>query len=334
MSNSRKSFVGASTMALVVVALVAAAAACVLVAVMASAGAKRAEALPKPLNAVSNPLTYPSASSPSNLLPGNIYRAVAKCPVDHQVISGGFELRVADTPWRILDSRPITTQEAGSPNAWVVQAFLPHNTRSRVPFWVDAVCVPESLVPHGSIDYSDRNVEVPAGETRELTPDCRPFQQAIGGGFRLDNTTLYLIRSQPNPGNGFGSWIVAVGKKPQGRAGFAAWSVCVRKDLVKNLDHKDQPDSSGGVSGILTATARCPQGTYPLSGGGGTSNDNAKKILWSTLRPQWNLPSQQDPIGWNAAAKDDRTIRISNITIHAHSMCGRLGDGLRGGRFE
>jgi hypothetical protein len=72
--------------------------------------------------------------------------------------------------------------------------------------------------------------------------------------------------------------------------------------------------------------------------------------LWTTLRPQWNLPSQQDPIGWNAAAKDDRTIQIPNITIHAHSMCGELssqradgklsgknpgwGDGMGGGRFK
>ncbi len=327
MLSSRKPFVGARAMALVV-ALVGAV--CLVVAAMASVSSSgSAEAEPRTAAADNNPLKYVTEDSPPNPSLGGTYKAVAKCPSDHQVISGGFDVHFLDTPWAILGSRPVTSQEAGG-RAWAVEALLSHRAGKNIrPFTAYAVCAPQRLVPPVSIHYPSRTVEVGASEKRELTPDCRGSYKAIGGGFGLGNTFFHLIRSQPNPGNGFRSWIVKALNYPGGsatrRGDLSAYSVCVREESVKNLKFLDRAQT--GTNFVQVGTERCQQGTYLLAGGGGTAEGDARYIEWSHIRPGGG--SQADPPkDWAAGAQGD----WFSVTIHAHAMCGELVGPKAGGQ--
>ncbi len=328
-------------MALVGAALVAAA--CMLaVVVAASVGSRPAEAQPREQQGqapsggtrTTNPLKYVTANSPNDRMPGGglpTYKAVAQCPNDHRPISGGFDLHISGRdPWFILQNRPSreSPNGVGEPsNAWVVVAQTV--ARPPTPFTAYAVCAPESLVPAAGFQYTRGIVQVHPRNTQEIAPDCQRRFKAIGGGFSLANDSLYLIRSQPNPGNGFRSWIVAAGV-PGGTSGggeLNAYSVCVREDLVKNLKSFDNAETGRGT--VQVGTERCPQGTYLLSGGGGTSERDAEMLHFSHIRPGGG--SQADPPkDWAVGAVSGDFPWVSK-TVHAHALCGTLGDQQPGG---
>jgi hypothetical protein len=176
---------------------------------------------------------------------------------------------------------------------------------------------------------------------------------AIGGGFAfvaLHHTALDLTRNQPNPGGQFSSWIVRV-NNIGGPQDVRAYSVCIRKDLVKDLRFIEKTEKNRGV--INSNTERCPQNTYLLSGGGSVpEQQDETAINWSHIRPGGG--SEADPPkDWAVGAMDMRIFRFSNLMISAHAICGRLGskslgggggklsgknpgwgDGMGGGRFK
>jgi hypothetical protein len=364
LSSRRKPVLGAST-ALVVVALVAA---MVVVCLVVAAGARSADARPAGAQpppggpAVANPLKYVMANSPPNPYTTNppirIYKAVAQCPNFYLAISGGFDLHNPISPWRIRASRPANSEEAIPETAWVVEAQK-IGTKELLPFTAYAVCVHESLVPRGAdqLYYSSSSGQIPGNSKKELTPDCRATHRAIGGGFSFDSKDLHarLIRTQPNPGNGYRSWIVkalnadtsSFRPPPQD---LSAYAVCIRQEYLKDPMYDDVPSSDKGV--INSNTRPCPENTYLLSGGGGTSDNAADDINWSHIRPGGSSEANP-PKTWSSGAYDNRIFQTSKITVHVHALCGRLGsrglgagddkllgknpgwgDGMGGGRFK
>jgi len=314
-----------------VVALVGAAA-CLLLIMVASVGTSRsAEAQPRPEgpDSVTNPLKYVMADSPSSARPGSNVKAVAKCPSYHQVISGGFDVHFPTTPWKILDSRPAASHEPEFTTAWVVEAKLPINfTRTIRPFTAYAVCVHESLVPRGdSLYYPTLSKELRANTKSErIAPGCRPSYKAIGGGFRLENSSLYLIGSHPYFVFDFYSWVVDAGSRAQGGK-VTAYAVCIRSDLVKGQTFRQAQRPDTNI--INASTERCPQDTYLLTGGGATREGDAPKLSWSHIRPGGG--SQADPPkDWAAGAKDERFVGFGSLSVFAYAICGRLGSGALG----
>ncbi len=201
-------------------------------------------------------------------------------------------------------------------------------------------------MPPEGIDYPSRTVQANKG-SKELTPDCAASSKAIGGGFDMSNKYRKLIRTQPNPGNGFRSWIVKVGTAGEG-GDIKAYSVCVREGLLKDKAPKLLERAQTDRSVVNVGTERCPQGTYLLGGGAGTSDNDSTYTRWSHIRPGGG--SQADPPkDWATGAK----ATLVRITLHAHALCGRLGseslgggggklsgknpgwgDGMGGGRFK
>jgi len=177
------------------------------------------------------------------------------------------------------------------------------------------------LVPRGSIEYVSRSVQVPTNREVIWTPPCDPSDKAIGGGFSLGDRSLYLIRSQPNPGADFRKWLVKAGTRGVS-ARIGADSVCVREELVNNLKHLER--TQAGTNVVNVGTERCPEGTYLLSGGGSTREGDAKQVRWSHIRPGGG--SQADPPkDWAVGAVvDDLPGREKRMWSHA--LCGKLGD--------
>ncbi len=350
MLSSRKYFVGASMVALVVGFVAAMVCVLALVAV-ASAGAKRAEALPRPgvqdiSGTRTNPLIFVTEEAPVPRGPGSITRVEVRCPSQYLAIGGGFDVRrYLLQPWLVTESRPSMPDRypddtLGEGEGWVVSAY--NQTLDIPPFDAYAVCVPKRILPgrnDAPVTYpheskSRRDNPNPANKTVSVTPACKPGKQAIGGGFDRrqiypkDSYDLQLIRSQPNPGNGFRSWIVAARNEYIGWK-LTAFSVCVEDDGVKNLYHEDEAATGGSDTKEVTATTKpCRGDTYLLSGGFGVAEGDASWINWSYSRP--GPGSRLDPpLNWKASMK-----AVGKRTVHAFAMCGRLGDGLRGGRFE
>ncbi len=324
MLSSRKPFVGARAMALVVAALVGAV--CLVVAVMASVGSSgTAEAKTRSAAADNNPLKYVTENSrANNISPNTKVTATATCPANSSVLSGGFDLHYSRTnPWHIIESRPLNS------GAWRVTASLARSWPNIKPFTAYAVCAPQRLVPPEDIHYPDKTAQNPRFTYTQLTPDCRASYQAIGGGFDMSKggpTDRLLVRSQPNPGGGFGSWIVKVNTLKAPGGDVTAYSVCIQKGLVKNLGSSQR--AQNGISGIVqVGTERCQQGTYLLAGGGGTAEGDARYIEWSHIRPGGG--SQADPPkDWAVGAKGGFT----KSTIHSHAMCGELVGPKDGGQ--
>ncbi len=288
-------------------------------------------------NSVTNPLKFVMANSTADNGKSGTYKAVAQCPDFYQAISGGFDLHRPISKWSIRASRPATPEEAGSETAWVVEAMKAGSAKF-APFTAYAVCAPESLVPRGvdSLYHTSSNGSLPSYWEVELTPPCAATDMAIGGGFAFVGSEPWLIdltRSQPNPGGRFGSWIIklenhdtGVPKRPA--QDVRGYSVCIRRDLVKDLAF--QQDTEWGKNVINSNTSRCPENTYLLSGGAGTSNDNSNNILWSHIRPGGG--SEADPPKtWSAGAEDFRIFQVSKIPLTAHAMCGRFADQPGGG---
>jgi len=303
---------GASAMALVVAALVGAA--CLVVAVVASVGSSgSAEAKPRAGAAADNsPLWFKTEDSRSNnISPNTKVTAAAWCPSGYRVISGGFDVHRTDTLWNIIESRP-----AAGGGWWVSASIDPNQGRRAIkPFTAYAVCAPNSLVPTNGIDYPSRTVQASSGE-KELTPPCEASSKAIGGGFDMSNGNRRLIRTQPNPGNGFRSWIVKVNTSGKG-GDISAYSVCVREELVKDLKFLQRAQTGRNV--INVGTERCPQGTYLLGGGAGRPEGDWG-VDWSHIRPGGGNNVVQ-PKDWAAGAVGPFGFQR---TIHAHAMCGEL----------
>jgi hypothetical protein len=349
LSTRRKSVWGAST-ALVAAAMLTAAC---LVAVAVEAVAP-AEAQPRS-GGPDNPVRYVMQDSSPVSSPELTYKAVARCPNSYQAISGGFDVHYQkDAPLLVGASRPATPGEANPESAWVVEAVKARETiRPSRPFTAYAVCVHESLVPRGdSLYYASSSATIRARSAAVFTPPCRSTHMAIGGGFAfvaLHHNALDLTRNQPNPGGQFSSWIVRV-NNIGGPQDVRAYSVCIRKDLVKDLRFIEKTEKNTGV--INSNTERCPQNTYLLSGGAGTADRYSNDIRWSHIRPGGG--SEADPPKtWSAGAVDTRSIRLTDIPLSAHALCGRLGseslgggggklsgknpgwgDGMGGGRFK
>ena len=328
MTRTTKHFFGALTAVLLAVGL----AALVLMTIAASAGAQPAEAqppMPGGPDALTKPLKFVTADSPPSSTANRTYKAVAQCPPFYLAISGGFDLHLGADHWRIRASRPATPEEANAQTAWVAEAVSARRVVN--PFTAYAVCVHESLVPRGdSLYYTSDSGKIPgnSNSTSVLTPGCGSHR-AIGGGFSFGSENLWtrLVRTQPNPGSDFRSWIVAARNNdpssfrppPQD---MTAYAVCIRDDLWKDRAFIDTPSSGKGV--INSNTTPCPANTYLLSGGGGTGNNNAEDILWSHIRPGGG--SEADPPkAWSSGAIDARYFKVSNIAVHAHALCGRLG---------
>lgn len=335
MLSSRKSSLGTSTTALVVALL--AAVACLAVAAMASAGARSAEAQPRPevqdpSGTRTNPLKYVTQNSPERAK--GVVKVTAECPSGYVAIHGGFDVHYLDTQWRVLANRPSSGPSEPS-EGWVVEASIPQDTSVIKPFTAYAVCAPEWVLPSASKVLKSEQASL-AKNDQQLTPDCSNQFKAIGGGYSFSNLTtktsakpapsfqpFSLVRSQPNPGGQFRSWIVkATTSNWGGAVDLNAWSVCVRQDLVKNLNFFDQPAQDTGV--INANTPRCPGETWLLSGGGGVAESDVQNIRWSHIRP--GVGTQlEPPENWSVGAKDLRTIRVTKLTVHAHALCGKLG---------
>jgi hypothetical protein len=277
-----------------------------------------------------NPLKYVGKDSPERTK--GVVKVTAECPSGYVAIHGGFDVHYLDTEWRVLANRPTSGPSEGE--GWVVEASIPQDTGVVKPFTAYAVCAPESLVPSASKVLKSEQASL-ARNDQQLTPDCSNQFKAIGGGYSFTNLTsairakpidlrtIRLIRTQPNPGGQFRSWIVKAATNGRGQAvDLKAWSVCVRQDLVKDLRFFDQPNADTGV--INANTPRCPADTYLLSGGGGVAEGDVQNIAWSHIRPGGGSLSNP-PENWSVGAKDLRLIRISKITVHAHALCGRLG---------
>ena len=126
-----------------------------------------------------------------------------------------------------------------------------------------------------SLYYASSSATIRARTAAVFTPPCRSTHMAIGGGFAfvaLHHTALDLTRNQPNPGGQFSSWIVRV-NNIGGPQDVRAYSVCIRKDLVKDLRFIEKTEKNRGV--INSNTERCPQNTYLLSGGAGMAEKSA-----------------------------------------------------------
>jgi hypothetical protein len=366
MLSSRKYFVGASMVALVVGFVAAMVCVLALVAV-ASAGAKRAEALPRPgvqdiSGTRTNPLIFVTEEAPLPRGAGSITRVEVRCPSQYLAIGGGFDVRrYFLQPWLVTESRPsmpdrYPDDRLGEGEGWVVSAY--NQTLDIPPFDAYAVCVPKRILPwrnDAPVTYPHESKsrlgnQNPANKTVSVTPACKPGKKAIGGGFDRrqiypkDSYDLQLIRSQPNPGNGFRSWIVASRNENVGQK-LTAFSVCVEDDGIKNLYHEDEAATGGSDTKEVTATTKpCRGDTYLLSGGFGVADGDASWINWSYSRP--GPGSRLDPpLNWRASMK-----AVGKRTVHAFAMCGELsslradgklsgknpgwGDGMGGGRFK
>lgn len=239
LSSRRKSFLGSS-------AALVAAMACLVVAAGAPGPAEaqsRLAAVPE------YPITYVKADTPPNA--SGLVTQFATCPPDHQLVSGGFDAN--GNRWTIRASYPST------PRTWVVKAdsVTPASPLPVGPLTAYVLCAPESVLPPLMVEYreSDALLEWHGMVMRELTPDCRPDYRAIAGGFEMSHNKISLVRTQPNPGNGFRSWIVkAINRDPYQVGKLTAHSVCVQQDLVTYPQMFDVPETGKAGEWITTKT--------------------------------------------------------------------------------
>ena len=296
------------------------------------------------------PITYVKAVTPPNA--SGLVTQFATCPPDHQLVSGGFDTN--GNRWTIRASYPST------PRTWVVKAdsVTPAYPNPVGPLTAYVLCAPESVLPHLMVEYRESSalLEWHGMVWRELTPDCRPDYRAIAGGFEMSHNKISLVRSQPNPGNGFRSWIVkAINRDPYQVGRLTAHSVCVQQDLMTYPQMFDVAVTGKAGEWITTKTDPCgrSKGSYLLSGGVGTPDpkgyDAGGITIWDHMRPS---PGSVIPAGFNGWSARAKVATGMTPTVHAHALCGNLlgvpaaggdklsgknpgwGDGMGGGRFK
>jgi hypothetical protein len=253
---------------------------------------------------------------------GGSATAIASCPADQRMLSGGYVIEHASGDMRVAESYP------SGANTWTVTAN--NNTGTAATLDADINCVRVDLASAQTVVPAPTSVIVPAGAGATTTVvACPAGLVPTGGGFRLAPAgsasvggarflagalpgvalsgapSAAILASQPEAGG----WQVAAASLYTPFTA-SAYAVCW------NAQHWSTISADGSVPAGASAQAdagfeRCPTGTT-LTGGGFTIADPAAFGLLLVQRSGDNI---------DGTVLSDWTAAASNIdTSAAHSL--------------